>query len=252
MDVYLSDSDKSFAFSAKKYKPPLDKVLTVCCIICLISELVKIFGAISLVPNSSGKTLYPYMSMADLPFHFCTLQIVFIFIAKLTQNQKLRENLLAFMYPTCTAGAIFAIILTTTFKESVPVEKAFVHPTAYQFFLYHCMLTVLGIYIAMCGEVKIKPKHFFTTLGMLLALAISSLYLNSMFAAPIYKNGKLKTVEYTTNFFFTYKTPIGIKFTALWQWYVYLAILLGLVLILLALFYLPFFIKSKKESNSKQ
>ncbi|MBQ8208826.1 MAG: YwaF family protein [Clostridia bacterium] len=235
----------------KKYKPPLQKVLTVCCAVCIVSELIKIFGAMMLVPASNGKTMYLYMSMADLPFHFCTLQIVFIFLVRFMKDLKLRETILAFMYPTCIAGAVFAIVLTTTFKESVPVDQAFIHPTAYQFFLYHCMLVILGVYIVMSGEVKIKPKHFFSTLGILLGLAVASLYLNSMFASPVYKNGKLKTVEYTPNFFFTYRTPIGIKLTEMWHWYVYLAILLGLVLILLAAFYLPFFIAERNNKKQK-
>ncbi len=233
----------------KKYKPSLKSVLTVCCIICVISELVKIFGAMMIVPATNGKTMYLYMSMSDLPFHFCSLQIVFVFMTRFMKDEKLKETLLAFMYPTCIAGATFAIILTTTFKESVPVEKAFVHPTAYQFFLYHCMLVVLGIYIVMSGEVKIKPKHYLSSLGILLGLSICSLYLNSMFAQPIYKNGKLISVEHTPNFFFTYRTPIGIKLTEMWHWYIYLAILFALVIILMTIFYLPFFLKSRKETK---
>lgn len=233
----------------KKYKPSLKSVLTVCCIICVISEIVKIFGAMMIVPATNGKTMYLYMSMSDLPFHFCSMQIVFVFMTRFMKNEELKETLLAFMYPTCIAGAIFAIILTTTFKESVPVEKAFVHPTAYQFFLYHCMLIILGIYIAMSGEVKIKPKHYFSSLGILLGLSICSLYLNSMFAQPVYKNGKLISVEHTPNFFFTYRTPIGIKLTEMWHWYIYLAILFALVIILMTIFYLPYFIKSRKSTK---
>ena len=230
----------------KKYRPSLTSVLTVACVGCVLSEVIKVFGAMMLVPSADGSRVYLYMSMHDLPFHFCSLQIFFIFLARLTKSPQIRETVLAFLYPTGIAGGAFAIALTTTFKESVPLEQAFTHPTAYQFFLYHSMLIVLGIYIAMSGQVHIKGKHFLSTAGILLGLGFVSIYLNSMFAVPVYENGKLLSVEFSPNFFFTYRTPIGIKLTEMWHWYVYLGILLSLVVVLLLAFYLPFWARERR------
>lgn len=72
-----------------------------------------------------------------------------------------------------------------------------------------------------------------------------SLYFNSIFASPTYANGELISVNYTPNLFFTYETPIGIDLTELWQWYLYFGIIIALVILLMTLFYLPFFKRKK-------
>lgn len=57
--------------------------------------------------------------------------------------------------------------------------------------------------------------------------------------------GNLISVDFWTNFFFTYKNPLGIQITDLWQWYLYLLILMLVSALLLYLFYLPL-VKSKQ------
>ena len=66
-----------------------------------------------------------------------------------------------------------------------------------------------------------------------------------MLASPAYEDGKLVSVDFWTNFFFTYKNPLGIQITQLWQWYLYLLILALLAAVLLYLFYMPL-IRRKK------
>ena len=83
----------------KKYRPSLQSVLTAACVGCVLSEVVKVFGAMMLVPSADGSRVYLYMSMHDLPFHFCSLQIFFIFMARLLKKPQLRETLLAFCIP---------------------------------------------------------------------------------------------------------------------------------------------------------
>ena len=115
------------------------------------------------------------------------------------------------------------------------------------------MLIVLGIYIPLSGDVKIKHTHCFTTMGILGLLAIVTLYINSMFAYPVYEAGKLIAVEYVPNFFFTYETPIGIALTEKWHWYLYIVILLALATFFCVVFYLPYFIKEyKRRKQEKQ
>lgn len=233
-----------------KYKPPLEKVLTVACIVSVLSEIVKTVSALQLVPSSNGTTMRLYMEMSHLPLHLCSVQIFLIFFAKFGRESKVKDALLAFMYPSCTIGATFALAIPTVFSTTIKPSQAFTHPIGYQFFIFHSMLIVLGIYIAYAKRQVIKPKHYFSTLGILGALAFASIYLNSVFAEPIYKNGKLISVEDSPNFFFTYRTPIGIKLTEMWHWYVYIAIIAALACVLVALFYLPFFIKDYREKRA--
>ena len=58
-------------------------------------------------------------------------------------------------------------------------------------------------------------------------------------ASPTYVDGKLISVDYVTNFFFLYRTPIGIALNTKIAWLVYLLILMALAFSLIALFYIP-------------
>lgn len=233
-----------------KKKPPMQTVLTVACVICVLSELVKTFSMMQMIPSSNGKRMYLYLEMQHLPFHLCSIQILLIFYARFTENIKKRTSVLAFLYPTGVLGSFFALVMPTIFKTNIKVSQAFTHPLAYQFFLYHTMLLVLGAYIAFSGQVDIRPKHYLTTLGLLGGLSFVSLYLNSIFAAPVYKNNKLVSVEYSPNYFFTYRTPVGIKLTEMWHWAVYLVILTLLAVLLIGLFYFIYF-KIAGHGNKK-
>lgn len=232
----------------KQRRPPLKDVLSVCCVLCVLSELVKDLSVIKMVPSSDGSMLLPYMEMQHLPFHLCSIQILLIFFVRFARPGRGRTTVLAFMYPTALIGAALALAMPSIFSTSIEVSQAFTHPLAYQFFLYHSMLVVLGAYIPLCGEVELRPKHYFTTLGILGAMAMASLYLNSMFAAATYEDGELISVEYATNFFFTYKPPLPVPLTSVGQWLVYLAVICLLAAALIGLCYLPVFLKARKKA----
>lgn len=224
----------------ERTRPPLERVLGVACVLAAISELVKVFSNIQMVPSADGSALNLFMEWRHLPFHLCSIQIFFLFYARFAESERRRETVLAFMYPTCIAGAISALALPTIFSNAIQPEQAFAHPIAYQFFIYHSMLVVLGAYIARCGEVDIRFSHLKSTLAILLALGLASIYLNSAFAYPVYEGSTILSVENTPNFFFTFRTPIGVPLTEMWQWFAYLAILAALVTGVVTLFYLPF------------
>ena len=179
----------------KKYRPSLGQVLNIACIGAIISEVTKTLSVLQVVPSTDGSTMHLYMELGHLPFHLCSIQILFIFYARFAKESKAKETLLAFMYPTCAAGAFLAILLPSIFTSSIDISQAFTHPLAYQYFLYHTMLILLGMYIPMSGEVKIQGKHLLSSLGILSLLAFISLHLNSMFAVPTYVNGELVSVE---------------------------------------------------------
>ena len=233
-------------------RPPLTQVLSLACMISILSELVKTISMMQLVPNSEGNQLHLYLQMQHLPLHLCSLQIFFIFYARFAAPGKKRTTLLAFMYPTCLIGAASALLMPSIFSTSIELNQAFSHPLAYQFFLFHTMLVILGFYIPLSRQVAIRARHYWSTLALLAILAFASLYLNAIFADPVYLNGSLQSVEYTPNFFFTYRTPIGIRFTALWQWYLYLGILLLLALVLIGLFYWPYYRAERRQRRQQE
>ncbi len=227
-----------------KKRPTLSKVLTICCIVCAISEFIKVFTQVKMLPDAKGN-YYPYLSRAHLPFHLCSIQIIFIIYAKFAKPSNIKNNILAFMYPTCLLGAIMALLMPSIFSDGV--HDAFTSALSYQYFGYHMMLIVLGIYIPLSKEVKIEKKNYWISVGILLLLGFISIYLNSMFSTVEFEGAD--TYEHVVNFFFTYKNPIGLKFTELWHWYLYLIVILVLVLILFALCYLPYLKKSKTNMS---
>ena len=235
----------------RRRRPPLRQLLSVCCALSVASELVKALSVVRLVPSSDGSMLLPYIELQHLPLHLCSIQILLIFFVRFARPGRGRTAVLAFMYPTCLIGAALALAMPSIFSTSIPASEAFVHPLAYQFFLYHSMLVVLGAYIPFCGEVELRPRHYFSTLGLLGALALASLYLNSMFAAATYEDGELVSVEYATNFFFTYKPPLPIPLNSAGQWMAYLAVICLLAAVLVGLCYLPVFLKARRKAAVK-
>lgn len=230
-----------------KYKPEIKQVFTAACVIAVVSELVKAFSAIDIVPSSDGSVMYPYIEGTFVPLHLCSIQIINIFIVRLAKDGPFKETLLAFMYPTCTVGAFMALLMPSLYTDSIEPHQSFISPLAYEYFGYHITLIILGLYIFLSKKVDIRPKHFWSTLGILAALAHISLYLNSLFSVPTYVNGELISVDFGANFFFTFQTPIGIALTEKWHWFIYLAIIFSLAVLFVWLFYIPVFIRAKKN-----
>lgn len=233
----------------RRKRPSLDWVLSVACVGCVLSELTKVFSVIQLVPSADGSMVYPYLALQHLPLHLCSIQIVMIFFARFARKGRMREAVLAFMYPTCLLGAFLALLMPSIYGSSIAVSQSFTHPLAYQYFLYHTMLVVLGVSIPLSGQTTIRARHYFSTLALLGGLAFASLYFNAMFAVPTYENGELVSVEYVTNFMFTYQPPLSIALTELWQWYVYVAVIAVLAVVLIGCCYLPIW---RRERQAKK
>ena len=231
-------------------RPSLNQILTSACVLAVISESIRLLTYIQMVPSADGSALNLFIEWRHLPLHLCSVQLFLIFYVRFSESERRRETLLAFMYPTCIVGAAFALLLPSIFTNGIEPSEAFTSPIAYQFFSYHSMLVVLGIAIARSDEVTIRFSHLFSTLAILGVFTLLSVYVNSAFAYVTYRGTQLLSVENTPNFFFTYRTPVGIQLTALWQWYVYLAILIALAVVLMTLFYLPFRTRPSKDGAS--
>ena len=230
----------------KKKRPTLNQVLNIACAICVWSELSKVFSTIQMVPSSDGSMIFPYIPVNHLPLHLCSIQIILIFYVRFTSNMKMRENILAFMYPTCLFGAIMALAMPSIFTTSIPVEKAFTALISYEFFVYHAMLIALSIIIVLSKEVEWEKRHIYVTLIIVFLLSFLSIYVNSLLASPTYVDGKLISVDFWPNFFFTYNNPIGLKLTEKWQWLLYLLVISLLAIVLVVASYLPLIKKDKK------
>ena len=102
-----------------------------------------------------------------------------------------------------------------------------------------CLLLAAGTLLARRRKRPPLQKVLTSALLLVYGMGFLSVYLNSLLASPTYVDGKLQHVDFWTNFFFTYQNPLNIRITALWQWYLYLAILLLLSAVLLYLFYWP-------------
>ncbi|MCD7823031.1 MAG: YwaF family protein [Oscillospiraceae bacterium] len=229
----------------RKYRPPLKNVLTVCCVIAVLSEITKVLSMIKLVPSSDGSMMTPYLELNQLPFNLCSIQIIFIFIARLTGSEKLRKTVLGFMYPTCIAGAIGAILLPTIFTFSITSDQAFTHPLGYQFFLYHTMLVTLGVYIPMSGEARFGRRQYATTMGIFYAIGFSSIYINSLCASPTYIDGELVSVDFATNYFVTGSQDWMMTFTDINQWRLYFLAIVIAAAAVITILYIPYLRKPK-------
>jgi len=234
----------------KKYNLTQKQVFSIACIICVLSESIKVFTAVKMVPIINGVGYFPYLEMRHMPFHLCSLQIIFIFFQRYAPaDSKIRKPLYTFMFPTCILGALAALAIPTVFTENVAVEEAFSHPIAYQYFLYHAMLIALGIYIMRSDEIKIKSKDYLTTMLIMIVAGFITIYFNSIFSIPRYENGDVVAVEAVTNYFVTAFAPIAIPLIEKWHWYLYLVVIFILASLSAALLYLPIFIRDYKQSK---
>lgn len=235
--------------SFDRIKPKLTQVLKTALITAAASELVKVFSTIQLLPSADGTLIGPYIPMNHLPLHFCSIQILLIAYSLFTENVKNREKVFAFMAPTCVIGGLLALAMPSIFTTTIPVEEAFIRPVSYQFFIFHAMLVALGLIITRSQEIEWKFSHYTSSLMLVYLLGFISIYLNSLLASPAYVNGRLISVDFWTNFFFTYQNPLNIPMRELWQWYLYLLLMVVSAAILLFLFYYPLI--KKKGSNKK-
>ena len=238
----------AIVYAYHRKRPALDRVLTTALIIAALSETAKMAGVIILVPSQNGELMLPYLPLNHLPLHFCSIQVLLIAAAKFMKNQKRRETLLAFMAPTCVLGGIAALLMPSIFTTTISAEQAFTNVNSYQFFIFHTMIIALGLIIVKSGQINWSMRHFRKTTLLVYMMGILSIYLNSLLASPTYEDGKLVSVDFWTNFFFTYQNPLGIRITQLWQWYLYLLIILLLTAALLYLFHLPL-IKGKQKKE---
>lgn len=153
----------------------------------IVSEIVKIFYYI--IANEDK--LHGLLPKNDLPFHLCSIQIIFFAVLYLSQNDKLKRFLLGFMRPSCLFGGIAAILIATGSSRN----GSWVITT--QYFLYHVMLIVFSLYLYTSKELQFTLKDYFNCLKFLLVLLFFSVYINSI----------VSDASVTTNFMYVVQPP---------------------------------------------
>ena len=244
-----------------KKQPGLDRMLTVCLAIGLASEVFKILYETQFVPVvvpsvSAAGLIYkatgafaPYLELEHLPLELCSIQILLLLFAKLMTDGVWRRRLLGFMYPTCVLGAGLAVVLSSIAPEFSTAQAFLTSPRAWQFFIYHSMLIVLGLYLGMNREAGIRFRHLGSTLFGLFLLDFASFYTNSIFSEPVYTGNRLQGLSYHLNYFASYDDPLGIHMTTKEQWLAYLAVRFALAAALVTLCYLPLYYREKREAD---
>ena len=136
----------------------------------ILSETVKIFYYI-IQNEATHKGILP---KTDLPFHLCSIQILFIAVVNFTKNEKLKRFLLSFMFPSCLLGGIAAILIATTSSlNGMWIITA-------QYFLYHIAIVVFALNLCTNKEMKLTVSDYFSCLKFLVILFFFAVYVNSI------------------------------------------------------------------------
>ena len=199
----------------------------------IVSETVKIFTYILINEDTHGGIL----PKSDLPFHLCSIQILFVVVLNFSQNEKLKRFLLSFMYPSCLIGGLAAIFIATSSSLNNWV-------ITFQYFLYHIAIIVLALNICTRKEIKLTAKDYVNSLKFVGILLFFSIYINSI----IYDGG-----ESNINFMYVASPPVsGLPFlTEEFGWLVYIIHYACLILFALTMCYLKPIIKALKAKCGK-
>jgi len=214
----------------KKLKIKNNVVLSIMCVVALLSELIKIF--LNMTPSI---TKGYYLEPGSLPFHLCSIQIFFIFGLKFfIKNENIKKTLYNFMVPTTIIGAIMSIFIPT-------IGTSFLKTQVYQYFIYHAFLIFYGIYLLREGYAILDFKATVKNISFLLLFVLFNLWVNSVLSI------------YDTNFMYLTRPPMdNLPILNLNHgWIVYFICLVSVGLILMILFHLPFVIINNKKKLNK-
>lgn len=207
-------------FIQKRFKLSFDVVLTIMCVMSVLSEVVKILCNMEEANYSKGGMI---LDPGDLPFHLCSIQIFLMFTLKfLIKKPSTKEHMLAFMCPSMIIGAVLALFIPTV---GVQFEKVQV----YQYFIFHAFLIFFAIYILKEKLVKWTWSRYPRNLACLGGLALFSMWMNSILSGVLPR----------TNFMYLVRPPMeNLPILNLDHgWYAYFATLAVLAVVLIGIFH---------------
>ena len=163
-----------------------------------------------------------------------------------TQNEKFKDVLTSILYTTCLIGGTLGIVLSSIAPYITDLFSFAISIRTWQFFIYHSMLVIYGIYLYENKKYPIKFENLKYVILFSIILDFLSLYINSVFISPIYVNGdELIGVRNQVNFFSSYNNPFKIPMKTKSEWLIYVVIKYFIGLFAIFLSFLPF----KKKSN---
>lgn len=179
----------------------------------IISEIIKVFYYI--VTNDNAN----YLPKTDLPFHLCSIQILFLIFLSLNQNLKIKRLLIAFMIPTGLFGGIAALLLPT----SSSINGLLI--LSIQYFIYHSTLIAFSVNMMKQKEMEFAIKDVFNVLKFLGFMGFLAIYINSILGP-----------ESNVNFMYVVRPPMnGLPILNLNQGYIVYIIKYGLLAALLVM-----------------
>lgn len=136
----------------------------------IVSEIIKIFYYTIANEATHGGIL----PKTDLPFHLCSIQIIFITIINFVNSEKIKRFIYSFMLPSCLFGGIAAILIATDSSRN----GNFI--ITLQYFLYHIALVVFSLHLFTTKEFKFDIKDYFNCFKFLLIIMFFAFYINSI------------------------------------------------------------------------
>ena len=97
-----------------KFKFTYEQNIKALFVVGIISEIIKIASVMVYRVGGTFETTGGYIEPESLPFHLCTIQIFFVFaLVFFIKNEKAKQVLLQFMFPTMCIGAALALLIPT-------------------------------------------------------------------------------------------------------------------------------------------
>ena len=110
----------------------------------------------------------------DLPFHLCSIQILFLAIVRFVPSRKIKELLLSFMIPSCLLGGIAALLIATTSS----LNGGWI--LTLQYFGYHSVIVVFALILLTSNVIELTVKHYVNCLKFLVGLMLFAIYIKSV------------------------------------------------------------------------
>lgn len=216
-------------FSLRK-NIPLKTSGLIMTVICAVSEICKIMSDMIESPNG-GMALDPL----SLPFHLCSLMLFGVLFITFGKNSAIKQYIIDFIAVLGTAGSICAILIPTNGTDFGTIW-------AYQCFVYHAGLLWFSLYLICSGKARLGLKAFGRNTCIMLFLTLTMLYVNGALSV------------YGTNFMYLVRPPMeNLPYLNLDHgWYAYFLRLLGLGILLLTLFHIPFILHEFKIKKQKK
>ena len=212
-------------------KQPLDRLAKILLGVGMTSEFIKIFYYILANEATHGGIL----PKTDLPFHLCSIQIIFTAVLVYGKSDKFKELLLSFMIPSCLLGGLAALLIPT----SSSLTGGWI--LSVQYFGYHVAIICFALILLISAQPKLTIRHYFNCLKFTVVLLLVAIYINSILYDGVSN----------INFMYVASPPEnGLPYlTEKYGWLVYIAHYAGLVIFCITLCYLKPIFQALQRKN---